>query len=238
MNKLVVIGTGIKSISHITQEALKILREAEKVLYLVNEPYLGKWIAKHSKKSETLESLYFSFNKRLDAYLAISEYIIQEYKKYSVLCVAFYGHPTLFVNSGLWAAKKIIRAGGEVVILPAISTLDCLFSELQFDPGDVGCYFLDATDFLLRKKKFDVRSHLILFQVGILSSEGYELSSKIYLLKKYLLKHYPEDHQICLYESSQYPAIRSRIEFMSLNCLSDANISSLTSLYIPPLIKV
>ena len=47
MNKkpsLVVVGSGIKFMSHLTIEAKSYIEQSDKVLYLVNDPLMKKWI--------------------------------------------------------------------------------------------------------------------------------------------------------------------------------------------------
>ena len=136
MHKLIVVGSGIKSVAHITEETKKIIQCADKVLYLVHEDILKEWILREAKEAESLEPIYFGSDKRVDSYQKITTYIIDEYKKVASLCVVFYGHPTVFADSALQAVKRIKACGGYAVILPAISSMDCLFSDLEIDPGD------------------------------------------------------------------------------------------------------
>ena len=49
---LVLVGSGIKFVSHITNEAKASIEQADKVLYLVNEPAIGEWIRRTNSNSE------------------------------------------------------------------------------------------------------------------------------------------------------------------------------------------
>jgi tetrapyrrole methylase family protein / MazG family protein len=143
MHTLIVVGFGIKSIAHLTEESKRVIQNADKVLYLVNEESMKVWINREDKEAESLESIYFSSDKRVDAYQNITTYIINEYQQVKNLCVVFYGHPTVFAESALSAVKKIRAEKGNAVILPVVSSMDCLFSDLQVDPGDQGCFATD-----------------------------------------------------------------------------------------------
>jgi uncharacterized protein YabN with tetrapyrrole methylase and pyrophosphatase domain len=79
--------------------------------------------------------------------------------------VVFYGHPTVFAKSALDAVIKLEKENYVTKILPAISSEDCLFADLRIDPGSDGCQSYEATDFLIRRKKIDPTSHLILWQI-------------------------------------------------------------------------
>ena len=234
MGNLIVVGTGIKSLAHLTKETITVLKKADKVLYLINEPALQRWIERENNHCESLAALYFSFEKRIDAYHAITEYIIEEYHKHNNLCVVFYGHPTLLANSAVRAVSKIKKSGGKARILPAISSLDCLFSDLELDPGDSGFYVADATDFLIYNRTFDTRSHLILLQVGSIGTHNYDIGDNLSVLKEYLQNFYPKNHTVFFYEAPQYPTLPPTIHSFDLSDLENREVSGLTTLYVPP----
>jgi uncharacterized protein YabN with tetrapyrrole methylase and pyrophosphatase domain len=155
LGKLIVVGTGIKSISHITEETKVVIRTADHCLFLVTESHLKNWITEESKSSESLE--YF-----FDIYQDITGHILDVGKQYDTVCVIFYGHPTFFARSALAAVKWQKQQNKEAVILPAISSVDSLWSDLCIDPGGEGCSIFEATDFIIAKRVFDKRSHLVL----------------------------------------------------------------------------
>ncbi|VEG89601.1 SAM-dependent methyltransferase [Legionella spiritensis] len=235
MPKLIVVGSGIKSISHLTEETKRVIQNADKVLYLCNEDNLKQWIQKEARCSESLDSIYFSSEQRIDAYQAITDHIIEEYAKVSILCVVFYGHPTVFADSALNAVKQIKKDGGEAVILPAVSAQDCLFSDLEMDPGDRGCFSIEATELVLFERKIDVHSHLMLWQVANFGRTDGKKANKLSILKDYLCGYYPTDFSICLYEASCLPTLLPRIEWILLSNLDKSVINPITTVYIPPL---
>jgi uncharacterized protein YabN with tetrapyrrole methylase and pyrophosphatase domain len=234
MRKLFIVGSGIKSIAHLSNETIKIIRQSDKVLYLVNENYLKDYLKRESKDSESLDTLYFSFVKRIDAYHAIKDYIIEQCQKNATLCVVFYGHPTMLASSGILTSRALRESSIDVHLLPAISSLDCLFADLQIDPVDKGFFAFDATDFLIHKRKFDIRSHLILLQIGTLGSSSQKKTHNIPVLVNYLLKFYPDNQRVYLYEASQYPSKKARILTIKINELDTVKLKSITTLYIPP----
>ncbi|AOU05315.1 SAM-dependent methyltransferase [Legionella pneumophila] len=234
MHKLIVVGSGIKSISHLTEETKRVIQNADKVLYLVNEDNLKQWIQREAKRSESLDSIYFSSEKRIEAYQALTNYIIEEYKKVSILCVIFYGHPTFFADSALNAVRKIKKDGGEAIILPAISAQDCLFSDLEIDPGDQGCFSIEATELVLFQRQIDIHSHLILWQVANFGRIDGKKSSKLSILKDYLSDYYSKEYTICLYEAPSLPTHKPRIEWIKLSNLDESNIEPITTVYVPP----
>ena len=235
MNKLIVVGSGIKSVSHISKETQRIIQDVDKVLYLVSEPLMKAWIEQKSTSAESLEPIYYNFEKRVDAYHAISNYIVEQHLKIKLLCVIFYGHPTVFADSALNAVQRINNMDGDAIILPAISAMDCLFSDLKLDPGKSGCFSIEATELLIFERHIDNNSHFLIWQAANLGAHDGLQTTKIGVLCDYLLEYYPSKHPVCIYEASQLPTIKHRADWIKLDELSNADITPISTLYFPPI---
>jgi len=240
-SSLVVVGVGIKFVSHLSVEAKAYIAQSDRVLYLVNDPLMKEWIEQQNPNSESLDELYTQFELRIDSYQAITRYILEAYQRYKHICVVMYGHPSVFAQPALDAVKEAKKEGYFARVLPAISAEDCLFADLLIDPGSCGCQSFEATDFLIHDRLFDVKSHLILWQVGVIGAlthvKNQNKKTGIAVLAKYLKQFYPSQHRITLYEASQYPSFEPRIDEMVLDDLPNANFSRITTLYVPPLGK-
>jgi len=235
---LTVIGTGIKFLSHLTNEAQTHINQSEKLLYLLNDPAMEQWLLQKKPQAESLEPLYTKYAERLECYQAITQYIVATVQQNMNVCVLLYGHPTIFAMPALNAAKQTKQLGYFTKILPGISAEDCLFADLMLDPGDHGCQSFEATDFLIYQRKFDPSSHLILWQIGILGKleHVFEIDNQknADVLSEYLQQWYPENHKVTLYEAAQYPGFEAKVEIIPLNNLPQAEFSRLSTLYIPP----
>lgn len=236
-------GTGIKSLSHITKEFVSALRSADNTLYLVNEPLLEEWIQRESNSSENLRDIYYSFSSRYESYRNITEKILSELKIHREVFVVFYGHPTLLAKSTVDAANKAKRDFScEVVVLPGISSQDCLFADLLINPGDYGCCSVEATNFLSNGVSILPSMHVIIWQPGLLGQLGHEKNmhanardEKYFQFKSKLLDYYPESHEVVLYEASLFPNIAPRIERVKLSTIDGGcPLNDMTTLYIPP----
>lgn len=241
MNKtgsLTIVGCGIKFMSHLTIEAKAFIESANIVLYLVNEPAMREWLLKIQPSATSLDNAYTQYSLRQDAYKDITRTILNVLTKQQHVCVVLEGHPTFFAQSALAAAKQAKAIGYKVMILPGISAEDYLFAELQIDPGSVGCQSYEATDLLIHRRALDGCSHVILWQVGVIGLlkhrpiHHHQKGTKI--LVDYLSSYYSHHHEVFLFEGSQYPHIASTIKSTQLLNLPEANISRITSLYIPP----
>lgn len=235
---LVVVGSGVKVFSHLTQEAKSYIEQSDKVLYLVNEPCLKEWMHHQNPNAESLEAIYHQYTLRIDSYKAITNYILENLRKIQHVCVVIYGHPSVLAKPGLDAVLQARQEGFFAQVLPGISSIDCLFADLLIDPGSSGCQLFDASDFLIYKRSFDPSSHLILCQIdviGVLNNPNTYTSSKgISLLVRRLAESYDLSHTVVLYEAAQYPSFKPIINKISLNMLPSLTHSSISTLYVPP----
>lgn len=235
---LVIVGSGIKFISHLSVETKSYIKQADKVLYLVNEPAMMEWLNNTNPNCEALDQIYFGYSSRQESYNEIANYIVECLKQKINLCVVIYGHPSVFAQPALDAVLQAKQCGYDAKILPAISSEDCLFADLCIDPGEFGSQSFEATDFLIYKRNFDQSSHLILWQTGILGQLNHHRKQNnthnVQILADYLCAFYKKEHRVILYEASQYPHLLPRIDEVQLSELSKSKFSSITTLYVPP----
>lgn len=237
-----VVGFGIKFFSHLTIEAKVYIEKADKVLYLVNDPVVKDWIRKNNENSESLDIIYQKYTLRQDSYQAIADYTVQILHQKQHVCLVLYGHPTVFAQPGIKAVIQARQEGFDARILPGISAEDCLFADLLVNPGASGCQSFEASDFLVYERPFSPASHLILWQIGFIGALGHiqehDNHIGINLLTNYLAREYALDHEVVLYEAAQYTGFVPRIEKIPLKALTGAYLSPITTLYIPPAIRL
>lgn len=238
-SSLTIVGSGIKFMSHLTIEAKAHIEHADIILYLVNEPAMREWLMSLQARALSLENHYQQHTFRQDTYHAITETILHSLDDEKHVCVVLEGHPTVFAQSALSAAKQAKQRGMTVTILPGISADAYLFAELHIDPGSTGCLSYEATDFLIYKRLVDAASHLILWQVSVIgmlkNNAAHCHRAGTQILVDRLSEFYDLEHEVILFEGSQYPHIASKIERLTLANLTDATISRITTLYIPPI---
>lgn len=189
--------------------------------------------------SESLEPIYFSENDRQSSYDKIRDKILTELEAYNFITVVLYGHPTIFADPGLQAIIAAQKNSIETIILPGISIENCLYADLKVDPGQFGCFHVEATELLLYDKIIDPTAHLCIWQPGMIGNRSapkpHQKSQHLKLLKRKLKKYYPDDHISIIYEASMYPGVEPRIHKFPLYDIEDQTIGTLSTLYIPPL---
>lgn len=241
-----ILGIGIKTISHLTNESVEIIESATKVFYLVNEPIMKKFLSDISKDSFDLDKLYFSHNSRVKSYTEIVDKIIcyASKNKDEDIAVVFYGHPYFCAEIGLGIKKIALTKNIPVNAYSAVSSLDCMYSDLDIDPAQHGMQIYEATHFINHPKIIDITSHLVLLQIGFIESQevinlSNDNSIGLSKLKSILIKKhkYPPDHICVSYEASLYKDVSPVIHYIPINDIEKFKFSSISMLVITPLLK-
>lgn len=234
MSKLIVIGSGIKAISHFTKESEVVLRSADKVYFLSNDPVTTEWLLKQNPTAESLYPLYCSFENRADAYQSICDYLVSEYTSYNCTVLVLYGHPIFFTDIGLKVVHEIRAQKGFAILLPAISSLDCLLADLLINPTKAGLSIHDATEFFVHDRTIDTTTYLVLYQISSLLTSDYSISKCLAKLQTKLLNFYAPDQDIYIYRSAQYPTQLPDIRVTKINQINDLEVDHVSTLCIPP----
>ena len=163
---LVVVGTGIKFLAHVTQETLGWIEQADVVIHGVADPATKKWIEDLNPHAESVCDYVVDAPRRV-TYEKWIDRILECVRGGQRVCVAFFGHPGVFVYSSHEAVRRARKEGFDARMLPGISAEDCLFADLGVDPAATGCQSFEATDFLVRPRRFDTSTALVLWQIGV-----------------------------------------------------------------------
>jgi len=235
---LVVAGSGIKSVGHLTLETQGWIKRSDIVIYCVADPATEVWVKKNSRSSFDLYTLYGNEKKRIDTYNDMTQAIVDSVRSGRDTCALFYGHPGVFVLPTHKAISILLSEGFNAVMLPGISAVDCLWADLGIDPSTVGSQAYEATDLLLRERTILADGHVVIWQIGCIGDLGFNFagydSKNLDLLSDYLMRFYPPEHLVTHYQGAQYPMCPSSIEVFSLQALRNAIVTGISTLYIPP----
>jgi precorrin-3B methylase len=237
---LAVVGTGYLAAGHVTAESQTLIESAGKCLYMVADPVAEAWIQQLNPRAESLRDAYAPGKPRRESYLEMVERMLAPVRQGLDVCAAFYGHPGVFAFPSHEAIRQARAGGFQARMFPGVSAEDCLFADLGLDPAIHGCQSFEATDFLVRRRRFDPSSNLILWQaggIGVATYERGDLWSRegLRVLVEVLLQHYPADHETVVYEAAVYPVCDPLILRVPLGKLAEARVSVISTLYVPPL---
>lgn len=235
---LMVVGTGHRLAGQITAEALACIQKADKVFHLCH-PLTRAWIKELNPCEESLRECYEEGMERSDTYEEMVERILSAVREGLSVCAAFYGHPGVCVDPSREAIRRARSEGFRARMLPGISAEDALIADLNIDPSD-GCQSFEASDFLMRKRRVETSTALILWQIGMIGVETFVEQREswnragVAILQEVLKKLYSPRHKVVVYEASQYPVCEPSIQELTLSKLSTARITTASTLYVPP----
>ncbi|MGB0495241.1 MAG: SAM-dependent methyltransferase [Kangiellaceae bacterium] len=243
--RLAVVGTGIITPAHLSQESINRIEVADVVHSLVPDPLGYSTLEKLNSNIKDLGNLYFDqkSNKngtnRHESYILMVDSVLKDVRAGMHVCAIFYGHPGVFVYPSHQMVKQAKKEGFDAEMLPAISAEDCLFADLGVDPGDRGCQAYEASQFLFYHHSINPNAALILWQIGVVGDETLTklTPSKdgLFMLREKLLEYFPDNHKTIVYEASILPIIPPRTEEVTIQDLVNIKVNSVTTLYVPPL---
>ena len=236
---LIVVGTGIRTVGHLTAEAIAWIRESDTVLYLVADPVAEeaiRYLNPHGALS--LRGYYGEGIVRTQSYEAMVQHITSCVQAGQKTCVALYGHPGVFAYPAHEAIRRLREEGFPARMLPAISAEDCLFADLGVDPAVNGCQSIEASDFLVHEKTIDTSAALVLWQIGVVGdwtyrTEGYRLDAFPLLISR-LADLYGGSHTCIVYEAAVLPGLAPKIIPIAIESLTAAYVTAGSTLYVPP----
>jgi hypothetical protein len=237
--QLVVVGTGIRTVGHLTIEAITWIERSDVVIHLVADPIAEDLIRRlHPEREYSLQGFYGEGKPRSQSYAEMIEYILAHVRSGALVCGAFYGHPGVFAYPPHESIRRARLEGFRAWMLPGISSEDCLFADLGVDPAVSGLQSYEATDFLMNSRTIDPSGQLILWQVGALGDwtyrrSGYDLRALPMLVQK-LGQYYPSTHEIVVYEAAMFPNCPPSITRVPLHNLQAMSVSAASTIYIPP----
>lgn len=237
--QLIIVGTGLRTVGHMTAEAIAWIKAADRVFYVVGDPIAEEMIHSINPQAVSLQKLYSADQKRIDTYNQMVQHLLASVREGHKTCGVFYGHPGVFVFPSHVAVAQARQEGYSAVMLPGISAEDCLFADLGVDPATTGCSSYEATDYLFHQRPTDPGSAMVLWQIGILGNDGYNPMGRyetplMPLLIAKLSRYYDPRHKTAVYEAAVHFGCKPQITWTPIHDLSRVELSAASTLYIPP----
>lgn len=235
---LVIVGSGIQFGRHASERTLSEIQQAQVVFCLV-DPFALAMITRLRPDAINLGVHYAPNKDRRETYREIGAVIMREVRAGKAVCAVFYGHPGVFADVPHQVIRTL-RAEGLVTRMEAgISAEACLYADLGIDPGRRGVQSLEATHFLYHDRQIDPQGLVLLWQVTLAGDTScrrlHAEREGLQALVTKLLRWYPPDHEVILYEAAQLPVENFRADTLRLDALPDAHYKEFTMLVIPAL---
>jgi hypothetical protein len=234
--RLVVVGVGIRTPGQLTDEVRAELASATRLLYLSDsesaldeETFASEIRAVASGTASVDPFIRVKPSPHVSGAMAARvEEIIRLVKSGERVCLVTYGHPNVHNSPARELVLKANEGNIDARMLPAVSSLDCLFADLLVDPVAHGLQVFDALGFLTLKRAIDPSASLALLQPSLMTRP-----SRLLLAEK-LAAAFPVDHVCYLYRasvSSDDP--NPTIEPIEIDSLAGRAIKAGSILFIP-----
>lgn len=235
---LVVVGFGVDSISQMTTETLKWIKEADDVFASPSDPLTKSWLMKTRPDAVNLNKFYGADKPRKQTYAEQREIILASLRRGRSVCLVHYGHPGVLVEVTHAAVRAAREEGYSARMLPGISSADCLFADLGVDPGD-GCQMFEATLMMLRRQRPSKDCHVIVWQIGFVGERGWDPSGRfenrrVGVFADYLETVYEPTQPCLIYQAAWLPHLKPEIKNIKLADIRTSEFPLMATLYIPP----
>jgi Tetrapyrrole (Corrin/Porphyrin) Methylases len=239
--RLVIAGTGITAIAHMTSETIGHIRNADVIFYHVTSGVVATQIREINPNAVDLYAYYGEGKTRTVTYIQMAELMLREVRRGRYVLGLFHGHPGFFVKAGR-RALAIARIEGHVSeLLPGISTPDCLFADLRIDPGVIGVQIMKASHIIRTNVQVATNNHLVLLQVSSVgdntfSYKGYNKARLDEFFSK-LISLYGDRHESVYYVAAIFPGFAPVVKIRELKEYRQHEIRetvSASTLYLPP----
>lgn len=236
---LVCVGLGMTLGAHLTPAALSRLQNADVVFIGASSGIVEEWVKSINPNSISLQPLYHQATSRKETYKLMVEAMLEEVRAGKKVCGAFYGHPGVFAQAPHKAILKAQSEGYDAYMEPGISADDCLFADLNLDPGATGCQQFEANQYLYYKRVIDTASLLILWQIGVVGDKDSKNfttdKTSIQSLVDKLSQTYSLDHQVIIYEAKLLSIDKIRKDKIRLKDLPEQQLTLNSTLVVPPI---
>lgn len=236
-----VLGTGMVGYHQLTKECEQMLGRATEIFVLHPLPEVREYFYQQYESVVDLTCEYEYGSDRNQIYQNMANRVLDTaVDAEGLTAMAVYGHPTVGV-----APTELIRDGANerdltVAVLPGVSSIDCIFTALGFNPLDRGLQIFEATDLLVYDIKLDSVTPALIMQLGTFGTRLYgdQASSpeRFIPLKKHISQFYPAEHQVQLIRIATLPFAQSEQIIFNISEFTEVadKISNSHTLYIPP----
>lgn len=236
--RLACVGLGMTLGSHLTPLARSHIEQADVVFAALSDYVTELWLGDMHPDVRSLQPYYGKNKSRMITYREWVDVMMAEVRSGKRVCGVFYGHPGIFA----WSPHEAIRVargeGFEAYMEPGISAEDCLYADVGFDPGQLGCQHFEASQLLACEHRINPVGYLVLWQVGVVGDFSIKRSrvSREYcsLLVERLHEDYPLDHEIIAYRAATLPIERPEIRRLKLGELAEAGLTAEHTVVLPP----
>jgi precorrin-6B methylase 1 len=194
MVEFFIAGAGVSFPEHLSIETIDALGLCKVICTNLPEKHLEGLPEDLRAKCRSLWPMYVDGRHRMANYEAVVEEVLRTGEAAKRIAWLTPGHPMIFDSVSAKLVKKARERGWYVTVLPAISSLDTLLSELEYDPAS-GLFIHEATVLVSRQIPIPSDVAVMLLQPSAFNTDVAKLTldsggPDLVPFQDYLLKFY------------------------------------------------
>ncbi|MCW9029841.1 MAG: SAM-dependent methyltransferase [Kangiella sp.] len=237
--EFIAVSTGMNLGGQISVIAKDYIQKADIVFALMPHTLAERWLERLNPNVVSLQPYYGVGKYRMQSYEEMIEAMMDEVRKGTRVCGAFYGHAGVFACVPRLTIDKAREEGFRAIMEPGISAEACLYADIGIDPGVHGIQGYEASQFLFYNQSLNNAAYAIMWQIGIVGEHtATQFETRPEWVESFverLEEWYPSSHEVILYEAAVLPIEMPRIEYLKLKDLPNTEMSTKTTLVIPPI---
>lgn len=236
--EFIAVSTGMNLGGQISVIAKDYIQKADVVFALMPHTLAERWLERLNPNVRSLQPYYGVGKYRMQSYEEMIEAMMEEVRQGRKVCGAFYGHAGVFACVPRLTIDKARKEGFRALMEPGISAEACLYADVGIDPGVHGIQGYEASQFLFYNQSVNNAAYAVMWQIGIVGEHtATQFETKPEWVEAFverLNEWYPLSHEVILYEAAVLPIEEPRVERLQLKDLPHADMSTKTTLIIPP----
>lgn len=243
MTDIYIIGTGMVGYVQMTIEAQQALSRSETAFLVDSQrPVKDHIESEYCENTVDLTTEYTESEPRSKTYDRMARKVLDTAEDADKpVTLALYGHPMVFVSPSRTVAEQGRERGLDVEIQPGISAIDCIYTDIEFDPAQNGVQMFEATDLLLREWELNPEVPAMVWQIGSVETIRHTTNEssphRFERFKSYLQQFYPDKHTVHLLQTATYPIAKSQnieVHIGGFETITDDIDAGAHILHIPP----
>jgi hypothetical protein len=235
--QLYLVGGGVSFPEHLTFQTLEILKQCTKIYTNLPPDEIDKIPFVIKAKIVGLWSHYIDNRNRIDNYTDVTDIVFNSISTDGRVGWLTPGHPMIFDSVSQALLDKCSVHQVTVSIVPGISCLDTIFSQLGYDPAN-GLFVYEATAAVEQNVPLNNLFAACLLQPSAFGSSDAHYTSEwlpdLKPLSTYLARFYGIDHS-CAFVRSYSQAGHSSITWRTLETLHEVSFAQIagSTLFVP-----
>ncbi len=243
--RIYLLGSGIFSFYDLTLYTQHLLQECKSVFYLHDLPSLERHITRLKPDAVNLMPLYYIDGRnRTTIYSDITKHILQSARENPPVAFLMHGHPLVFSSISQLIIEEGEKSGIPVEVVPAVSSLDRMFVDLNLDIADRGIQIFHTSMAIANHLTLNPHVDSLFLQIGSVGDNTARRNETVSLegvrsFSQYLLDFYPGHHDVIVIECAIELGFESRLTEITIDRLPEAALAFNynASAYVPALSK-